>query len=984
MFPRWPATVVLALAVPASTASAQIAFHCADYPSHPGARAIVSADFNRDGWIDVAHANTGRNTVTILLNQRDPAQALRLHADVPVGTGPFDLAAADFNRDNVPDLVVANADNDTISVLIGDGSGSFSRTDVVAQRNPRGVTVADINRDAKPDIVYTGFLNNRVQVLLGNGSGGFSDGGSVTGVANMPQGIAAADFNNDGRVDLAVAYAGTDGGLAVLTQTATGSWSARRISSEPLNVVTAADLNRDGWMDAAAASTGYNRMETFYGGTAGLNPQRSYLTGSSPRGIGAADINQDGWIDIVVANKESNTVTVFRAPPHPNGWHVDQHFSAGRGSRGVAVGDFDHDGLVDVATGNQDEGSVTLLSNVTSLVPAGFAFTRLDGGYGFDFFFDEVVLADFDRDGRLDRVTHGGTIDFGNGNQSQLPHAVRGVQPADVNRDGRIDLVYVDHDGRVIRTMLGDGLGGFSEGAAAGGWAAGFFPSARSLNVGDVDRDGDIDVLLHGNVQTGNVTEGFLYVYKGNGDGSFAAPVVTATPGSPFSWIGDVDGDAKIDFLFAHFRPTDELGVAFGDGAGGFSRIVQYPGPGVPSSAVVADVNRDGRPDVVTGGFDGTSVYLGQPGGTLGAPATELDGSYRVSLADFDHDGNLDIIGNSTAQIRFGRGDGTFGVPQRFAAFGAYPVGADMNNDGLTDIVVGDGVGVLLNRRQATNTVPTVRAPDDVTIRYEQTAGDEDDAPLMTAVGFDADLHDLRYEWRDANGTLLRYNMHLSTAGMNPGTYHLTVTVFDDRGGSATDSMVLTILPLKEIVLHAAGGQYNVSGWETVADATAASGVRAYDPNQGTPKVNTPLAEPASYFEIWFLADPTQDYKLWIRGKADGNYWGNDSAWVQFEHSLNTAGAPAYRIGTTDALPFNLEECSGCGISGWGWEDDGWGRVDQHGTTIRFAQGGWQRLRIQRREDGLSIDQIVLSAERYLTTRPGTAKNDTTILPRNR
>jgi len=87
------------------------------------------------------------------------------------------------------------------------------------------------------------------------------------------------------------------------------------------------------------------------------------------------------------------------------------------------------------------------------------------------------------------------------------------------------------------------------------------------------------------------------------------------------------------------------------------------------------------------------------------------------------------------------------------------------------------------------------------------------------------------------------------------------------------------------------------------------------------------------------------------------------------------------RPGTTSGLAINLEECSGCGESGWGWEDDGWGAVNRNGTTLRFEHGGPQEIWIQQREDGVSIDQIVLSAEKYLTTRPGTAKNDQTILP---
>jgi len=103
---------------------------------------------------------------------------------------------------------------------------------------------------------------------------------------------------------------------------------------------------------------------------------------------------------------------------------------------------------------------------------------------------------------------------------------------------------------------------------------------------------------------------------------------------------------------------------------------------------------------------------------------------------------------------------------------------------------------------------------------------------------------------------------------------------------------------------------------------------------------------------------------------------------VQFSGSTDAAGNPAYRQGTTSGLAINLEECSGCGESGWGWEDDGWGSVDKNGVTLRFPDGGFHEIFIQQREDGVSIDQIVLSAETYLSARPGSAKNDSKILTR--
>ena len=182
-----------------------------------------------------------------------------------------------------------------------------------------------------------------------------------------------------------------------------------------------------------------------------------------------------------------------------------------------------------------------------------------------------------------------------------------------------------------------------------------------------------------------------------------------------------------------------------------------------------------------------------------------------------------------------------------------------------------------------------------------------------------------------------------------------------------------------EIVLHVANGSVT-SGWTRVADSTAASGARLWNPNAGGTKLTAPLASPSQYFELTLNAHAGLPYRLWIRSRAEADYWGNDSVFVQFSGSITASGSPAWRIGTTDGLAMNLEDCSGCGIAGWGWQDDGWG-VGVLGPALYFAADGPQTIRVQAREDGLSIDQIVLSPVTYLTRAPGALKNDSTILP---
>jgi hypothetical protein len=213
------------------------------------------------------------------------------------------------------------------------------------------------------------------------------------------------------------------------------------------------------------------------------------------------------------------------------------------------------------------------------------------------------------------------------------------------------------------------------------------------------------------------------------------------------------------------------------------------------------------------------------------------------------------------------------------------------------------------------------------------------------------------------------------------GRYTFTVSAFDGRGGQATDSMVLTVEPYQEIYFHADAFAEPHGAWRRQDDPAAAGETLLRHPNASAPKLAAPLARPANYVEASFPADPTQTYKLWLRLKAENNYWGNDSVFVQFEGATDERGNPVYQIGSTSALAVNLEECNACGLAGWGWEDDGWGAANLNGTArLRFPRGRGV-IRIQTREDGVAIDQVVLSAKKYLSTRPGTAKNDTTILP---
>ena len=237
-------------------------------------------------------------------------------------------------------------------------------------------------------------------------------------------------------------------------------------------------------------------------------------------------------------------------------------------------------------------------------------------------------------------------------------------------------------------------------------------------------------------------------------------------------------------------------------------------------------------------------------------------------------------------------------------------------------------------------------------------------------------------EYGDGNGVVPYWVDPNGTASSRTGTLRIADETFtvsqaaSSSGGGGGDGGTTA----QEVVLHAATAPVVAGAWSVVADSTAAGGARLQNANAGAAKIGTALASPAHYFEMTFTAAAGQPYHLWIRGKALSNSYANDSVHVQFDRSVDASGAPVYRIGSTGSATVNIEDCSGCGLSGWGWQDNGYGAGVQ-GPHVYFADSGSQRLRIQVREDGLGIDQIVLSPATYLTASPGALKNDTVLLP---
>ena len=148
----------------------------------------------------------------------------------------------------------------------------------------------------------------------------------------------------------------------------------------------------------------------------------------------------------------------------------------------------------------------------------------------------------------------------------------------------------------------------------------------------------------------------------------------------------------------------------------------------------------------------------------------------------------------------------------------------------------------------------------------------------------------------------------------------------------------------------------------------------------GWSNANEALPAPPDYFEVRFTPEANKPYRVWMRLRAAADSKFNDSVWVQFSGAVDADGRPLWRIGTTSALLLNLESCTACGVSGWGWQTGAWWVLND--SLVRFPTVTEQTLRVQTREDGARIDQIVLGATKYFDSPPGTPINDTTIVPK--
>jgi hypothetical protein len=660
-------------------------------PTYAGNGQTVTADFNRDGKPDLANSDG-----TVQLGNGDGTFKI----GTPWTTGQnitgttTAFAVADFNGDGKPDLAVSAGT--FLYILLGNGDGTFQ----TAIRSNIGTSLssllaADVNGDGKTDLLSIGF------VFLGNGDGTFAPGVSFPVPNNTNNVMTLGDFNGDGKLDIVLTSGGsasgtlsTPGSINVLLGNGDGTFRPPATSAGIVipAAIAAGDFNGDGKLDLALADSHTGQTFILLG-----NGNGTFQLPDSPLpafgALVATDVNSDHKLDLVIQGVPF--VGIFLGNGDGTFTLKDSYAQASPQQPGsIAIADFNGDGKPDVATGN-----VVLLGSGDGSFQGNVALTVNRFG------FSAGVTGDFNNDGNPDVALLSNNnaselyilIGDGTGKSSlahtyTLPSPGYAIATADLNSDGKLDLVAITFDPITgnwgLNILLGNGDGTFGAPTTLPqGQAAGQVP--QLMTIADLNGDHKTDVV---------VLNGQLTVFLGNGDGTLAASVsYFAGEGANSFVVADFNNDGIPDFAVAS---SAGLGILLGKGDGTF-QAATFTASSVNSLLATADLNHDGNADLIAGAS--LQVLLGNGDGTFtDLPPTQLPPVVSpVYLVDVNGDGNLDLVqlqqanNLSGAQVLLGNGDGTFRDPTTIlhtvpscCLRGGLVLVADFNHDNRPDVAV--------------------------------------------------------------------------------------------------------------------------------------------------------------------------------------------------------------------------------------------------------------------------------------------------------
>lgn len=565
-----------------------------------------------------------------------------------------------------------------------------------------GVASADFNGDGLKDLAISasGFPNpDNVSVFINKGNNSFFAAAIYTLVGIYPAWITSADFNNDGKPDLATACNST-GEVSVLINTGTGTflpavnyWT----SSWPSNIISN-DFNNDGNVDIVTSNSASSDISVFFGsGTGTFSPCINYSVSLDPRCLTSADFNNDGFLDIATSNFNSNNVTQLMNDGFGS-FSVSSIYTVGLRPESITAGDFNNDGSADLAVTNYSSASVSvLLNNGAGIMTSNLSYPVEINPYA-------ITSGDFDSDGKIDlaitqyysreiailRNTGAGIFAAAKYYASDYnPHCIIST---DLNNDTKQDLVVanISNDASVL---INAGNAQFMAPLNFSITGNPFAP-AMSIIAKDFNADGITDLAIATGTAGNEVR-----VLTGVGNASFAVTGTYSINGTDVKELtsGDFNSDGKPDIAAVNYS-SNNISLLLSTATNSFLPVINYPVGNNPNSIHSADFNNDGKLDLAVANWNSNNIHVKLGNGAGGFTSTvilSLIQPWYLNSADMNGDGNIDLVVTDLAYgnlvVFLGNGSGGFGSPittNIFIGARMYTAIADLNGDFILDVAV--------------------------------------------------------------------------------------------------------------------------------------------------------------------------------------------------------------------------------------------------------------------------------------------------------
>ena len=673
----------------------------------PGDLAV--ADLNGDEILDILTVNEGPDTLSLALGNGDGSFGVRTdiligtNQNAGIGINPDALVVADFNKDGALDVVTGNLFTSDVSFVPGNGDGTFgTSTRYATGVSPNSVVAADFDGDGNLD------------VLLGNGDGTF-DAQVLYAVGDVPRFIRVADFNGDEVPDMAVANDGQFGGtVSVLLGVGDGTFGDQLVftTGSDNDALATGDFDNDGNVDIAAnrAGLGGSIISIHHGNGDGTFTMNADIVVPFTRYLDAVDLDEDGSLDLLVSFIGQQFGVQILEGQGDGTFAYGTVLDGGQFPDRVVPADLNDDGSLDLAMVNTQSNDVSIFlaasdgvfddeQPAAGAMPIQVVLNHMDADANLD-----IVALNGDNSGSpvytVSVIRSNGDGTFQTSMETEIDNNPVSIVAGDLNGDEISDVIVSGCCDGSATVLLSDGSGGFDSATAI---TVG--TGLALLALGDLDGDGNLDIA---SVERFGQSQD-LSIHLGNGDGTFDDVLIfTGVQSAHAIALADMNGDEVLDAVVAAFS---QVYVLLGSGDGTFAAPSSTAVAGSTAGLAVGDLNGDSMADVVllemTSG--GLVAALGNGDGTLMTSVSQsiFPTPAAVALAEVNGDGVLDALVvnqlNNTLEVYTGLGDGTFISGGVYGA-GQHPVGldlGDLNDDDQTDVVTanerGGNISVLIH-----------------------------------------------------------------------------------------------------------------------------------------------------------------------------------------------------------------------------------------------------------------------------------------------